>query len=54
MAKESKLRLWGFGKGQRVIKDIYRDEYDRIFGKRETMYHTKRSGVKIYKGFDKK
>lgn len=54
MSKESKLHLWCFGKDQRVIKDVYREEYDRIFGKRDVLYHTKRSGDMVYKGFDKK
>ena len=53
MAKESKLRLWCFGKDQRVIKDVYRNEWDRIFGKRDVLYHTKHSGTKIYKKFNK-
>ena len=33
-----------FAKDMRVIKDSYRDQYDKIFGKRDVFYHTKRSG----------
>lgn len=54
MSKESKLRTKFFGFGQRTISDKYRKEYDRIFGKRDTLYHNKNSGKKVYKGFDKK
>lgn len=53
MSKESKLRLWCFGKDQRVIKDVYRDEYDRIFGRRDILHHTKRSGTREYRSFGK-
>jgi len=32
----------------------YRENFDNIFGKRGAFHHTKRSGKKVYKGFDKK
>jgi len=54
MAKENRLITMHFSKDSRVIKDSYRDAYDKIFGKRDPFYHNKRSGKKVYKGFDKK
>ena len=52
--KDNKLIGMHFAKDMRVIKDSYRDAYDKTFGKRDIFHHTKRSGKKIYKGFDKK
>jgi len=47
--KDQKLITMHLSKDMRVTKDVYRDNYDRIFGKRDVMYHTKRSGTKVYK-----
>ena len=52
--KDNKLIQMHFAKDMRVIKDSYREAYDKIFGKRDIFHHTKRSGQRIYKGFDKK
>ncbi len=49
----SRLKTMYFGKGQRTISDKYRKEFERIFGKRDTLHYNKNSGKKIYKGFDK-
>ena len=54
MSKESRLRTMFFSKDSRVIKDSYRERYDKMFGKRDIFHHTRRSGKRIYRGFDKK
>ena len=54
MSKENRLRTMHFSHDSRVIKDSYRELYDRMFGKRDIFHHTRRSGTRIYKGFDKK
>lgn len=54
MSKENRLKTMFFSKDSRVIKDSYRDSYDKIFGKRHPFYYNRRSGKKIYRGFEKK
>ena len=47
--KEQKLITMHLSKDSRVTKDSYREGWERIFGKRDVKYHTKRSGTRIYK-----
>jgi len=47
--KEQKLISMFYAKDMRVTKDAYRDGWERIFGKRDPKYHTKRSGTRVYK-----
>lgn len=46
---ERKLLLKYMAFGMRVTKDKFRDEHERLFGKRDIKYHTRRSGTRIYK-----
>jgi len=32
----------------------YRENFDNTFGKRDVLHHTRQSGKKVYRGFDKK
>jgi len=47
--KEQKLITMHLTKDMRVTSDRYRDAWERIFGKRDPKYHTKRSGTRVYK-----
>jgi len=46
---ERKLLLKYMAFDMRATKDKYRDEHERIFGKRDIKHHAKRSGTRIYK-----
>ncbi len=48
---ERKLLLKYMAFDMRVTKDKFRDEHERLFGKRDIKYHTRRSGTRIYRGF---
>lgn len=51
--KEQKLITMFYAKDMRVTKDSYRDGWERIFGKRDVLYHTKRSGTRVYRVAEK-
>jgi len=51
MAKESKLKMMGFGKGQRIVSDTYRENVDKIDWKTPDCFEieTIEDGAKVKK-----